>query len=82
MDVRQPKPGDAVTFVDQHGASHNALLTCVHGEATSDYQPSVNLLYVTGDEAKRDPYGLQIERSSSVVHRGQQGAHGMYWDWS
>ena len=90
-EIRQPQPGQTVVFVDEHGKRHDALLTAVHGEAMMvndrlrdgekvEYQPCVNLLFVTGDEAKRDPYGLQIERESSVVHRCDQSAHGMYWE--
>jgi hypothetical protein len=41
--------------------------------------PSINLVYVTGDEAKTDPYGRQIERATSVVHKSGQSAHGRYW---
>jgi len=79
-EIRQPQPGDVVIFVDEKARKHNALLTAVHGAAAEGYQPSVNLLWVTSDPSKTDPYGAQIERSSSVVHRGSQGAHGMYWD--
>ena len=54
--------------------------------------PSVNLVFVSGDEAKDDQYGRQIERDTfigcladaierdtSVVHRMNQSAHGNYW---
>lgn len=41
--------------------------------------PSVNVVYATGDDAKTDPYGRQIERATSVVHKTLQAAHGMYW---
>jgi len=73
-------PGDHVIYVDEWRRRHNALLTCVHGEAAAEYQPSVNLLYVTEDNAKVDPYGNQTERRSSVPHRGDQRADGNYWD--
>jgi hypothetical protein len=78
-EVRQPVIGQNVVFTDAHGLSHPALLTAVHGTATSQWQASVNLLYVTNDPAKKDPYGHQIERHSSVVHKTSQGANGMYW---
>lgn len=42
----------------------------------------MNLVFVTGDDSKTDPYGLQIERESSVVHRNDQGAHGNFWDFA
>lgn len=41
--------------------------------------PSINLVYVSDDGTKTDPYGRQIERSTSVVHKSNQSAHGMYW---
>lgn len=42
-------------------------------------QPACNLLFVTSDTSKTDPYGRQIERSSSVVHKSMQSARGMFW---
>ena len=84
-EVRQPFERDHVIFTDQHGVPRPALLTAVHGDAYlhegTTYYPSVNLVFVTSDSAKRDPYGLQIERESSVVHKGMQSAHGNYWSW-
>jgi len=68
--------GDAVTYVDPVGRSRPALLTAVHG---ADETPSVNLVFVSDDETKGDPYGRQIERETSVVHQSHQGAHGNYW---
>lgn len=46
-------------------------------------QPVINVVFVSTDEAKRDPYGQQIERLTSVGHKG--GMTGMprpgrYWD--
>jgi len=80
-ESRQPKVGDHVIFVDSKAARHNALLTAVHGWGpVSNPHPAVNLVYVTANDEKRDPYGHQLERSSSVVHRSHQSAAGMYWD--
>jgi len=81
-EVRQPEIGQAVVFTDAHGMGHPALLTAVHGTASQGYQPSVNLVFVTDDATKKDPYGHQIERHSSVVHRTSQGAHGMFWQFN
>ena len=92
--MKELKVGEAVEFVDSVGQSHSALVTEVHGvyghscgtckrQDGSDYdagQPSVNLLWVSGDETKRDGHGRQIERESSVVFRDHQGAHGMFWE--
>lgn len=41
--------------------------------------PSINVVYVSNDEAQNDSYGRQIARSTSVPHRSVQPAHGYYW---
>lgn len=82
-EIRQPKVGDPVVFVDEKREHHNALLTAVHGfHPTSNPHPAVNLVYVSANEAKLDPNGRQLERSSSVVHRTHQSAGGMLWAFS
>lgn len=43
--------------------------------------PCVNLLFTSADESKQDPYGRQIERESSVVHKTDSTANGNYWMW-
>ncbi len=68
--------GDVVVFVDPFGKEYRALVTTVFGGGE---RPSVNVVYVSSDEAKTDQYGRQVERSTSVVHEGSQPAHGMYW---
>lgn len=73
------KVGDAVKFVDSLRVKHYALLTAVHDGGQGTPNPAVNLVYVSQDPAKRDPYGHQLERSSSVVHKSYQSAAGMYW---
>jgi len=52
------------------------------GETVWGGHPCINLLYVTKEEGKRDSWGAQIERESSIVHRDQQGAHGLYWEFA
>ncbi len=69
--------GKTVRFVDMHGKTFDALVTAVHGTVEN---PSVNVVYVSDDKAKTDPYGRQVERSTSVVHRANQYANGMYWE--
>jgi hypothetical protein len=81
-EVRQPVIGQSVVFTDAHGMGHPALLTAVHGSAGPQWNPSVNLVFVTDDAAKTDPYGRQIERHSSVVHKTSQGANGMFWTYT
>jgi len=78
--------GQKVTFVDEHAATRPALLTAIHGDGEYEhegklYYPCVNLVFCSGDEAKTDPYGRQIERSTSVPHKHEQSAHGFYWMW-
>ncbi len=62
--------GDVVVVVDENYDRHLALVTCVHGQLTpeSTYVPCINVVYVSTDPARRDPYGSQIERLSSLQH--------------
>lgn len=58
----------------------------VHGTAVPEYtgptgEPGCNLVYVDGDRTKNDPYGRQISRETSVVHKSKQPAHGNFWCW-
>lgn len=72
--------GEAVVFVDPIGRSHDAIVTHTFSQTTNpEERPSVNLVYVTEDETAVDQYGRQIERKTSVVHRSNQYANGMYW---
>lgn len=77
--------GHPVIFVDEHGLPKPALLTAIHGEEYEHdgvmHYPCVNLVYCSTDAEKTDPYGRQIERSTSVPHKRQQSAHGLYWMW-
>jgi hypothetical protein len=41
--------------------------------------PSINVVFITDDATKHDPYGNQVERRSSVTHKSNQPAFGMYW---
>jgi hypothetical protein len=72
--------GDAVVYVDEHGAAHDALVTAYHGKEGEQAECAVNLVYIGFDPDKRDPYGRQLERASSVSYR-REGvtAHGRYW---
>lgn len=79
MSKSEPKVGGAITFVDPLGIERAAIVTAVHGLPMGGTKPSINVVYVTGDESKTDTYGRQIERSTSVVHQGNQAAHGMFW---
>lgn len=42
-------------------------------------EPTINAVYVSKDASKRDPYGHQIERFSSLQPRTATTAHGRFW---
>lgn len=81
MEVEPVEVGDVVRYVDALGKSHYALVTAVWGSNWENELdiPSLNVVYVSDDEAKRDPYGVQVERNTSVVHQSRQAAPGLYW---
>lgn len=76
--IRPVKIGDAVRVVDENYAEHVGLVTAVHGifrddaetaeGAAAPYVPCINVLFVSDDDAKHDPYGRQTERLSSLMH--------------
>lgn len=67
--------GDSVIFTDSYAVEHNALVTAVWGEGN----PAINLVYVSGDDNRKDQFGRQTERHTSVCHKSVQQAHGMFW---
>lgn len=71
--------GAAVVFSDEFSVEHDALITAIHGEYGPESKPSINLCYVSKDSARSDTYGRQIMRNSSVPHRSNQSARGMFW---
>lgn len=79
MEVLQE--GDVVTYVDPRGVPRPALVTAVWGASpdTEDREVGVNLVFVSGDPERKDPYGRQVERETSVVHEDSQPAHGNFW---
>lgn len=52
-----------------------------HAYTSEAGEPGCNLLFVSSEADKTDPYGRQIERATSVVHRSKQPAHGGFWRW-
>lgn len=70
---RERKVGDHLVYTDEQGIAHNALVTNWWGPQCC------NLLFVVSDEAKKDPYGQQIERRSSSVHKSMMQAPGNFW---
>lgn len=82
--------GDAVRIRDEKYVDHVGLVTAVHGEFGKEYTPGVpfvpciNVVYVSADAAKHDPYGQQLERMSSLQHLTQgpnnMPSPGRYWE--
>lgn len=76
-DPNLPGFGDVVIYTDPVGVEHFALVTQYWG----GNQPNgaLNLVYVTGEDTKRDPNGRQIERDTSVSRQSETTAHGRHW---
>ena len=73
-----PEITDSVTFVDSLARPHKALVTEVF--TRGEDPPGVNLVYVSEDSNAQDQYGRQLVRETSIVHKRDQPAHGMYWE--
>ena len=76
---QQKGVGEVVIYVDRVGREYKALVTAVWGEWKADPPPSLNVVFVSNDPEKDDPYGRQIERETSIVHVSQQGAPGFMY---
>jgi hypothetical protein len=79
---RTLKIGQYVKVVDEVGITHDGLVTNQWGTEKVEAGkpgPTINVLYVVDDPAKRDPYGNQIERLSSTSHKLNSSAPGRYW---
>lgn len=72
-EPKQLAVADVVTYKDENGVDHNALVTAVHS------QECINVVYLSDDATKRDPNGRQIERASSVQKQAAWTAHGRYF---
>ncbi len=68
--------GDVVVFHDARNQPHHALVTAVWSNWDN---PCINVCYVSSDEDRKDSYGRQIERNTSVSHGSGQSAAGHYW---
>jgi hypothetical protein len=76
MDIQPVEIGDLVEYVDEVGQPHKALVLWVFETGAG---VSVNVVFVSSDTDKEDPYGRQIERETSVMHESAQAAHGKFW---
>jgi hypothetical protein len=71
--TKAPVLGDTVIFHDPIGTPHPALVTAVWGPTC------INVVFVSGDDQKRDSYGRQIERATSIPHKDSTSVHGFYF---
>lgn len=71
--MKSPTLRGPIVFCDSYGRDHDALVTAVWSDTC------VNLVFVSGDESRKDSFGRQIERETSVCHASQAGAHGNYF---
>jgi hypothetical protein len=76
---RELKVGDTCIYIDSHRETHQALVTKVWQSMGG--LPGCNVVFVSSDEAKTDPYGQQLERNTSVVHKSVQPAGAFCWCW-
>jgi hypothetical protein len=79
---RELKNGMYVKVVDERGVLHDGLVTNSWGlQKVKDGAagPTINVLFVSNDETKTDPYGTQLERLSSCSHKLNTSAPGRYW---
>lgn len=60
--------GDPVLVVDEYGKSRIGLVTIVHGAFGGTYTPCINVVFVSRDATRTDPYGRQIDRLASLQH--------------
>lgn len=83
-DVTPVVIGDSVKVVDEDYKEHIGLVTCVHGNFDGAFIPCINVVYVSGEESKKDPFGRQLERMSSLQHLvqgpSQMPRPGRYWE--
>jgi len=74
--------GMTVKVVNEVGKLFDGLVTNNWGNTEVEdgkAGPTINVLYVTDDDTKTDPYGNQIERLSSCSHKLNSSAPGRYW---
>jgi hypothetical protein len=77
-----------IVYVDPKGNHRSALVTVWWNgtQTVEDYvsksgEPGCNLVFISGDENRRDSCGRQTEHATSVVHKSKQVAPGNFWAW-
>lgn len=79
---RTLQKGMTVKVVNEVGKLFDGLVTNNWGNTEVEdgkAGPTINVLYVSDDDSKTDPYGNQIERLSSCSHKLNSHAPGRYW---
>jgi hypothetical protein len=83
VEVKPVDVGDVVDVVTETYEPRKALVTVVHGQFREGQPPPcINVAYISSDPAKRDPYGQQVERMSSLQHQAattNMRTPGRYW---
>jgi len=81
--MKHVREGLSIVYCDHKALEHDALVTAVWGENSFEDDgsgaPCINIVYVSKEDGKTDSYGQQIERDTSVPHRGGQTAPGNWW---
>ena len=77
------RAGAHVRFVDERGRGRPALVTAVWREPgrEDDQFAAVNLVIVSPDERRIDPYGRAIERRTCVVHHSRAAVPTGFWSY-
>lgn len=70
---REVEVGGRVIWHDAKGQPHNALVTTVWSK------DCLNVVFVSGDDTKKDGYGRQTEHATSCQHKSLSTVHGYYW---
>lgn len=79
--------GTPVIVVDSLGKRHHGLLTNVFGVGTPEEHkekygswPCANVVFISDDANRTDPYGRQVERFTSFPHKSSMpGVNGMFF---
>lgn len=73
VSERTVEVSQTVVWHEPDATAFNALVTAV-------WTPTcINVVIVSGDTGKTDPYGRQIERRTSCTHKSKTAVHGNYW---
>lgn len=73
--------GQHIKVVDEVGNLHDGLVTECWGQTVlkDGYRPTINVVFLSADAAKRDQYGRQSEHLSSCQHKTMTTAPGRFW---